>query len=151
MLSLSDFRGTYDETKAALATADRADLERVLLNEKYNRYIRDFADCETGEVDPSGHGKRVPYVGWFWRFVDFSRLDRIPIGDCGPFIGFMENNKWGYPERNMTPAEAKHVVNLLDESMAAGRRGGNLAEIRASQYKPLGELWDYLQTLELSE
>lgn len=52
-------------------------------------------------------GKAIPYIGWFWRNVNFDRVDQhsrygfgvIPTGDDGndrPLIGFMQNNKWDY-------------------------------------------------------
>lgn len=42
-----------------------------------------------------GSGKLIPYIGWYWRRIDF---DNITLGDCGSFIGFMGNNKWDYKE-----------------------------------------------------
>ncbi len=47
-------------------------------------------------------GKAIPYVGWFWRYIDFT--DRLslyyPSGSGGfdvpVFFGFMQNNKWDY-------------------------------------------------------
>lgn len=53
-------------------------------------------------------GKAIPYIGWYWRDVDFdSRVDPhgryafgvIPTGaneSLKPLVGFMESNKWGY-------------------------------------------------------
>lgn len=54
-------------------------------------------------------GKPVPHIGWFWRRVDFDsdkvflgvitveELSGYGEGICeGDFVGFMENNKWGY-------------------------------------------------------
>jgi len=48
-------------------------------------------------------GKAIPYVGWFWRRVDFDTEDHSfgVIAGCNecsaaPIVGFMENNKWGY-------------------------------------------------------
>jgi len=48
--------------------------------------------------------KLIPYIGWFWRTVDFDKdycwLGIIPNeGNSGakkPLIGFMVNNKWDY-------------------------------------------------------
>jgi len=50
------------------------------------------------KADDAGE-KVLPYMGWYWRDVDF---DNGPItlglsyGDIQ--VGFMENNKWGYEE-----------------------------------------------------
>ena len=57
-------------------------------------------------------GKLVPYIGWFWRNVNFN-ADYVHLGIVPPMyvddpdyfehnptpkVGFMENNKWDYPE-----------------------------------------------------
>jgi len=52
-------------------------------------------------------GKAIPYIGWFWRRVNFDRVDSHGKYGFGimptegsitdnPLVGFMENNKWGY-------------------------------------------------------
>lgn len=53
-------------------------------------------------------GKIIPYIGWFWRTVDFGAdsvwLGILPVykseygSNDKPKVGFMENNKWGYDE-----------------------------------------------------
>lgn len=58
------------------------------------------------------HGKALPYIGWFWRTVDFDQP--ITLGDCGGFIGFMENNKWGYEEWVTTPEQSATIRQLVD-------------------------------------
>jgi hypothetical protein len=48
-------------------------------------------------------GKNIPYLGWFWRTVDFD-AQTCYLGVCENedgepyYIGFMQNNKWGYDE-----------------------------------------------------
>lgn len=88
------------------------------------------------------HGKAIPYLGWFWRGIDF-KGPPIPIGEArlkegAPFVGFMANNKWGYPERCLTEDERLQVIAYLDKAMESEGEGRNAA---------LVELWDYMQTL----
>jgi hypothetical protein len=71
-------------------------------------------------VFPRETGKAVPYIGWFWRSVDFDRP--ISFGDCGVFVGFMENNKWGYPEYDLTPEQDAECKRRLRELVAAPSR-----------------------------
>jgi hypothetical protein len=80
-------------------------------------------------------GKKFPYIGWFWREVDFDeptyRFGYIPVGSpefsvgCGgeikhgpgttaQFVGFMENNKWDYPyTRRLTAEEWTECKRLI--------------------------------------
>lgn len=53
------------------------------------------------------HGKSLPYIGWYWRHVDFDQP--IKLGDCGSFIGFIESNKWGYPQWHVTAEQAEEI------------------------------------------
>lgn len=63
-------------------------------------------------------GKCIPYVGWFWRNVDFSRpvhlyMPSEPGFDVPQFIGFMENNKWGYRTFACTQEQTDSIKALL--------------------------------------
>lgn len=69
-----------------------------------NAKIQELDNQEPSSFDAfGGSGKPVPYIGWYWRDVDFDRdecwFGVIPAGADGnskPLVGFMENNKWGY-------------------------------------------------------
>lgn len=141
-------RGTYAERKAALADSKREWLEAAILDSEYNDFLRARADYKDGEKDERGHGKRLPYIGWFWRHLNFSD-GKLPIGDCGEFIGFMPNNKWDYRERDTTPDEFAKIVSIIDEAMRLSEQGGDLHKIIAETYAKLDELWDYLSTLAM--
>lgn len=138
-------RGTYMERKASLAAASREWLEAAILDETYNRFLSSVADFAEGD----GDGKRVPYIGWFWRHITFSQPTHIPIGDCGEFIGFMANNKWDHPERKLTADEANRVISIIDDAMQANNAGGCVDKIVAKRDAILRELWDYMQTLKI--
>jgi hypothetical protein len=126
--------------------ADHDRLAEVAANSVLNDWCASVADYGDHDSDPHGHGKRLPYIGWYWRSVDFARK-RITVGDCGDFIGFMENNKWGHPERDLSPDECDHVIDLLWRARREGSRGGNLAEIFAARDEVLTELWGWMQDL----
>lgn len=104
----------------------------------YNAFCSENADNRDRP-----HGKAIPYLGWFWRDIDFTGPP-IPIGKCthpgegAPFVGFMVNNKWGYPERNLTEGERLQVIAYLDKAMELEGEDKDAA---------LMELWDYMQTL----
>lgn len=135
--------GTYDEKRAQLSSQSRESLEAAILDNHYNAFLSDRADFGEKEADPRGHGKRLPYVGWFWRRVGFSNPKTIPIGNCGEFVGFMENNKWDYPQRWLTEAEAAEVIAIIDAAMAA--------KTQEDANRELARIWDYMQTLVVNE
>jgi hypothetical protein len=58
-------------------------------------------------------GKTIPYIGWFWRTVPFCEC--VTIGRIRRMFynGFMVNNKWDYPQRDLIGDELDKVVNLL--------------------------------------
>jgi hypothetical protein len=141
-------RGTFDERKKKLEEADPAWLRACILDGEYNNFLADRADFDKDEEDPRGHGKRLPYIGWYWRHLQFSD-GHLPIGDCGDFIGFIANNKWGHPQRDTTPEEFARIMELIDAAMLENQEGGSLDEIVKKTHAKLDELWDYLQTLEV--
>lgn len=78
-----------------------------------NRALSEIAGRDDLEVR---HGKAIPYIGWYWRCVDFDQP--ISFGDCGDFVGFMENNKWDYPEFTLTPEQDAEVKAMLRDLAA---------------------------------
>lgn len=141
-------RGTYIERKEQLAKADRNWLEASILDSEYNRFLSKRSSYRDEDKDPYGHGKRLPYIGWFWRHLHFS-AGAVPIGDCGEFIGFMANNKWDYPERMTTPEEFTQIMAIIDEAIRLDEQGGCLDKIIENTNEKLDELWTYLQTLDV--
>jgi hypothetical protein len=89
-------------------------------------------------------GKCIAYIGWYWRIVDFN--DQIILGYCpdtdgflesGPgFVGFMENNKWGYDQWAITEEQADELKARLVAMFAAG-----------VTQEALQGIFDYMQTL----
>jgi len=102
----------------------------MINSKKLNKKI----DLIDEKFDHLNDGKPIPYIGWVWRDVDFS--DLIALGDCGMFIGFMENNKWGYPEwpiSKVQDAAIKAMLQALDPD-------SDTIE------KDIADLYDYIQT-----
>ncbi|MDE1821220.1 MAG: hypothetical protein KGJ23_07705 [Euryarchaeota archaeon] len=153
--------GTYAERKKKLAGMPRGQLEASILDGQYNRFLSDLADYRDEDsalreepVDPTvangkEHGKRLPYIGWYWRHVEFSR-GTFPIGDSGGFIGFMENNKWSYPERMTTPEEFAKVMAIIDEAVAESQKGGLVLDVQTRTRAAIERLWPLLQTFKVA-
>lgn len=138
---------SFADFEAHLREADHDRLAAVAANTLLNDWCGDVADYS--ENDKRGSGKRLPYIGWYWRSVDFAAKS-IPVGDCGEFIGFMENNKWGYSERDLTPDEADHAIALLWKAREESNRGGLVSDLYDARDAVLTELWDWMQTLTVT-
>lgn len=141
-----------EQRREALGDRTKDALVDELINRDLNGLVGRYADFENDdgdvEADPYGHGKRVPYIGWFWREVDFANGVYV-IGACSEYIGFMENNKWGYPQRRLIPSEAAQVTEIVCAAYERNHAGGNLAEIIANTKAKLAELWPVLQSFSM--
>ena len=92
--------------------------------------------CDRDDLAIQG-GKCIPYVGWFWREVDFdtSGYNFAIIPD--EFQGFMENDKWGHDiTRRTTPEEWAEIKKLLVAAVENPTRDTTKA------------VWDYIQTID---
>lgn len=114
--------------------------EAETINKIYNDFLAKHSDTE---ADFGMGGKSVPYIGWFWREINF-HSKYIPIGNCGEFIGFMANNKWGHPERDLLIYEVDKVIELIDEAMHLEKDGSE-----EDVQEALKNLWEYMQTLTI--
>ena len=83
---------SMQEAMKNLEQYSKEELIQLAVNTRLNKFLSEYGSFRDDDEDPRGHGKRVPYIGWFWRAVDFANKN-IPIGDCGEFVGFMENNE----------------------------------------------------------
>jgi hypothetical protein len=131
-----------------IADLDKDDLVKLIVNNRLNEFVSTYADYKDNEVTPHGVGKRVPYIGWYWRAVDFVG-GNIPIGDCGQFVGVMANNKWDYNERMLTPDEAAQVTAIVWKAKELSEQGGELNEIIRGTKAELEKLWDLFQTFNV--
>jgi len=90
------------------------------LNEKIMKLCEDFTNDDHKDITVNGleeSGKVVPFIGWFWRSVDFDkpiRLGYIP----GQFVGFMEDNKWDYDEWETTKVQSRIIIERLEALVA---------------------------------
>ena len=97
---------------------------------KYNEWLAANCDDELRQ-----YGKSIPYIGWFWRYVDFSQ--DIDIGNCGDFVGFMVVNKWDHPERLMTEAEKNSIRTIIDSE--------------SSDREKCDDIWELMQEWEVGD
>lgn len=81
--------------------------------------------CDDNSLYESFGGKCIPYIGWYWRTVDFDS----EIYDCFGIlpviyndvdsnnkerVGFMENNKWDYKYADCSHEDWVEIKNLLE-------------------------------------
>jgi len=119
-----------------------------LVNRMLNRMVGNIADFSEKEEDPHGHGKRIPYIGWFWRSVDFINKS-ASIGWCGEFVGIMENNKWDYKERYLDKEEFEVFEKYLWEALSWRNSGGDVKNNYKMSDKIFTEMWDWFQGLRV--
>jgi hypothetical protein len=95
-----------------------------LTDEELNGKIATLADSEAFMVRGlESSGKCVPYIGWFWRYVE--DWSAVPLGtgdrpgefDVPTYIGVMVNNKWDYPQWDSTPEQGARIRELLEEAV----------------------------------
>src|SRR3990167_5965726 len=82
--------------------------ESLALNEAIRKI------CDDKQFSVAGlemTGKKIPYQGWYWRAVDFTRS--FSLGHNGEWAGFMENNKWDYTGKRLTPEQCRLVIDAL--------------------------------------
>lgn len=142
MSRLVTARDGWAQRVKAYQGASHERLVNELLNNDYNGFCADNCDYDenTDLNDKHGHGKRIPYLGWFWRRLDFAS-GVLPLGrsDYGErMVGLMANNKWNYDGRPTTGDEFARIVGLIDEARPLM---GDDFEAK------LAELWDYVQSL----
>ena len=97
-------------------------LIKFMTSDELNNAIRTIADDETIDYECFG-GKKIPYLGWFWRTVDFDRFIEhgyrfgvVPASAEDELValnGFMENNKWDYGTVRATPEQCKAIHQAL--------------------------------------
>ena len=136
---------SYSDGVNELQKLEKEALVALAFNEIINDFIANYADYDEWEEDIHWHGKRIPYIWWFWRSVDFYNKN-ISIGECGDFIWFMENNKWDYPERSLTDGECESVLSIIWNAKKESEKCGSLSDIRKSTHQELDRLWDLFQS-----
>ena len=84
-----------------------------------NDAIAEICDKDGMPYEAFG-GKCIPYIGWFWRTVDFDKdscwfgvMPPLPDNPGKTYVGFMENNKWNYPEIVIAGDDWVRVKELL--------------------------------------
>lgn len=100
-----------------------------MTSEELNAAISDLEATDGDMEGYKGDDKKIPYIGWFWRAVDFDKetysfghiqsrgvsLGGLQIEGAADWFGFMENNKWDYGySRDTTPKEWSDIKSLLE-------------------------------------
>lgn len=109
-----------------------------MTNDELNKELAAIADADLMDRGDTG-GKGIAYYGWFWRDVDWDQpirlaYTKLPFG----WVGFCENNKWGYPMVTCTP-EQSAKIRALAEAIVSGPVHNMGRRMEA--------LFDYMQAL----
>lgn len=150
----------WRERLTELHKTPQATLADRLFDDHINQFIASECDISKGDPDPHGFGKRIPFIGFYWRDCPWSErrtprgethasLTYIQIGKCAQFVGFMENNKWGYLQRDLTTAEVETILGMIDDAATAYGKAGTHAKLREETDIQWAKLWAYMQTLEI--
>lgn len=87
------------------------------------------------------YGKRVPYLGSYWRPIDFSTkrlpISSIPLGPNGQMNGFAAKSSGNYARRDTTDDEYDKIMAFIEKARSGDLDAG------------MQELWDYMQTLRI--
>ena len=106
-----------------------------MTSQELNAKLAELCDNESYTVQGlEGTDKCIPYIGWFWRVVDFD-AETCRLGDCGQFVGFMQKNKWGYDGFVIEGGRWAQLKSLL-ETAATGPSNETLQAV-----------FDYMQGL----
>lgn len=132
-------------------------MAKALSSNSINKILNGLEEGDFTIRGLEGTGKIVPCIGWFWRDVDFDdtivlgKIEKIkyPGLEMNPiqammeaseppgFVGFMENNKWGY--------RSQYIRKDTPEWKAL--RGKVEAAVRANTEEAYQELFDFIQGL----
>jgi len=101
------------------------------------------AICDDNSLYEAFGGKCIPYIGWFWRRVNFDQPDHefgvlLPNtseSDPNPVarVGFMENNKWDYDYVYCPHDKWVEIKELLEAAVMSPSHGSLRAADRAIQ------------------
>ena len=101
-------------------------------SEELNNKLSDISDEPAKYNFEAFGGKSIPYIGWYWRTVDFDRTDGYWFGemfkDGVRFVGFMTNNKWGYHEFKIS-SEKWNIIKDLCVAVADNPCRKTLSEL----------------------
>ena len=129
-----------EEEEAERAYKREKILEGLLKRTKESLANKIYNDLVREEVSNG-----IPYMGLLWRNCGFITKD-VSIGrDNDNQIGIMANNKWDYPERQMTEVEVDKFMELIDRVIAVDH--GFSKDISLYRDRRLAELQKWVQEL----
>jgi len=86
-----------------------------MTSEELNKKIEEI--CNDTTYYQIFGGKCLPYIGWYWREVDFDQ-ETYTFGVLPgkkPRLAFMENNKWGYDSVHCPSQDWQEIKKLLED------------------------------------
>ena len=96
-----------------------------MTSEELNARLREIEDESERYGYEAFGGKAIPYIGWYWRDVNFDHDGKYPFGilpimdgldaNDTPRVGFMENNKWDYEYVYAAAEQWAEIKRLLTE------------------------------------
>lgn len=91
------------------------------MNDAYNEMLCELSNGISIN-DKWQYGKKIPYLGGFWRNINFDKPISIGISQA-KFVGFMPDNKWYYPERFLTKEEKDKVMTVISAAYLLYKNG----------------------------
>jgi hypothetical protein len=146
-------KGTPHEAVASIARGKTVEqLAQGIVSDDLNRLISNFDQSDLfSHLAGKGEDVRpVPYVGWYWRSVDFFEPRGVTIADGPNGVGVCQSNKWDYDDRDLTDDEQATFLNLVWQAKVANSRGGNLAEINRETAEALIRAGEFIESLAVT-
>ena len=119
---------TPDEMLENLIATDHKTLAMQVLNDRLNDLVREHNHRAMSDKEGDGE-PTFQFMGWFWRNVNWLEPGDFAIAASGDEVRVCQNNKWGYPQRELTSAELATVRGHVWDALTADGKGGVLAEI----------------------
>lgn len=123
---------------------DKESLAALIVNHVLNDFVSGAEDSESDEPP-------IPYQGWYWRSVDFFNEGGVTIAEGDGRVAICQNNKWGYPQRDLTGAEMGEFLDRVWAAHQASRKGGQLSQIHEETNNLLAEAGRYIESLKINE
>lgn len=99
----------------------------LMVNSTLNNLVTEasWESLKTGDgVTP------IPFMGWYWRHVDFFTPGGVTIAEGDGIVAVCQNNKWGYPQRDLTPEEQHTLLTIVWDAYKTTQRASTSEEVQ---------------------
>lgn len=131
---------TPQEVLDGFADYAASDLAKLIVNDQLNDFIANNDDAESGGP--------IAYQGWYWRAVDFFTPGGITVAKGAGRVAVCQNNKWDYPQRDLTADEQAEFLRLVWVAYQESCKGGILSEIREKTRAALDNAGAFVENLD---